>query len=158
MQRQPRLHASEPGQSSSNFTSEASLALPSPAKTHANSLTLGMHLRARKSGQEAAVTNSPVRQRSIGASATWPTERTSTSANVFLCFQLAQHEVTALSERRHGCLPWASRNPLATSAAARARPNPSLSPRPTTAGRLARAAPWFILHRTGKPSCRSGRG
>jgi hypothetical protein len=38
------------------------------------------------------------------------------------------------------------------------RHNPSLSPRPTTAGRLARAARWFMLHRTGKPSCRSGRG
>ena len=38
------------------------------------------------------------------------------------------------------------------------RHNPSLSPRPTTAGRLARVAPWFILHHTGKPSCRSGRG
>ncbi len=37
-------------------------------------------------------------------------------------------------------------------------PNPSLSPRPATAGRLARAAPWFILHRTGKPSCLRGRG
>jgi hypothetical protein len=38
------------------------------------------------------------------------------------------------------------------------RHNPSLSPRPTTAGRLARAVRWFMLHRTGKPSCRSGRG
>jgi hypothetical protein len=36
--------------------------------------------------------------------------------------------------------------------------NPSLSPRPTTAGRLARAAPWFILLRTGKPSRLRGRG
>jgi hypothetical protein len=42
--------------------------------------------------------------------------------------------------------------------AQRVRPNPSLSPRPATAGRLARAARWFMLHRTGKPSCRSGRG
>ena len=38
------------------------------------------------------------------------------------------------------------------------RHNPSLSPRPTTAGRLARAAPWFILHRAGKPSRLRGRG
>jgi hypothetical protein len=38
------------------------------------------------------------------------------------------------------------------------RHNPSLSPRPTTAGRLARAARWFMLHRTGKPSCLRGRG
>ena len=44
------------------------------------------------------------------------------------------------------------------SSACTVRHNPSLSPRPTTAGRLARAAPWFILLRTGKPSCRSGRG
>jgi hypothetical protein len=38
------------------------------------------------------------------------------------------------------------------------RHNPSLSPRPTTAGRLARAVRWFILHRAGKPSCLRGRG
>ncbi len=38
------------------------------------------------------------------------------------------------------------------------RHNPSLSPRPTTAGRLARAARCFMLHRTGKPSCLRGRG
>jgi hypothetical protein len=38
------------------------------------------------------------------------------------------------------------------------RHNPSLSPRPTTAGRLARAVRWFMLHRTGKPSCLRGRG
>jgi hypothetical protein len=44
------------------------------------------------------------------------------------------------------------------SSACTVRHNPSLSPRPTTAGRLARAAPWFILHRTGKPSCLRGRG
>ena len=37
-------------------------------------------------------------------------------------------------------------------------PNPSLSPRPATAGRLARAARWFMLHRAGKPSCLRGRG
>ncbi len=37
-------------------------------------------------------------------------------------------------------------------------PNPSLSPRPTTAGRLARAVRWFMLHRTGKPSRLRGRG
>jgi hypothetical protein len=42
--------------------------------------------------------------------------------------------------------------------AQRVRPNPSLSPRPTTAGRLARAARWFMLHRAGKPSCLRGRG
>jgi hypothetical protein len=44
------------------------------------------------------------------------------------------------------------------SSACTVRHNPSLSPRPTTAGRLARAAHWFILHRTGKPSCLRGRG
>jgi hypothetical protein len=44
------------------------------------------------------------------------------------------------------------------SSACTVRHNPSLSPRPTTAGRLARVAPWFILLHTGKPSCRSGRG
>jgi hypothetical protein len=44
------------------------------------------------------------------------------------------------------------------SSACTVRHNPSLSPRPTTAGRLARAAPWFILLRTGKPSCLRGRG
>jgi hypothetical protein len=38
------------------------------------------------------------------------------------------------------------------------RPNPSLSPRPATAGHLARAVRWFMLHRTGKPSCLRGRG
>jgi hypothetical protein len=38
------------------------------------------------------------------------------------------------------------------------RHNPSLSPRPATAGRLARAARWFMLHRAGKPSCLRGRG
>jgi hypothetical protein len=38
------------------------------------------------------------------------------------------------------------------------RPNPSLSPRPTTAGRLARAARWFMLHHAGKPSHLRGRG
>jgi hypothetical protein len=38
------------------------------------------------------------------------------------------------------------------------RHNPSLSPRPTTAGRLARAARWFMLHRAGKPSRLRGRG
>ncbi len=37
-------------------------------------------------------------------------------------------------------------------------PNPSLSPRPTTAGRLARAARWFMLHHAGKPSHLRGRG
>jgi hypothetical protein len=44
------------------------------------------------------------------------------------------------------------------SCACTVRHNPSLSPRPTTAGRLARAAPWFILHRAGKPSRLRGRG
>jgi hypothetical protein len=38
------------------------------------------------------------------------------------------------------------------------RPNPSLSPRPATAGRLARAARWFMLHSAGKPSRLRGRG
>ena len=38
------------------------------------------------------------------------------------------------------------------------RPNPSLSPRPATAGQLARAARWFMLHRAVKPSCLRGRG
>jgi hypothetical protein len=37
------------------------------------------------------------------------------------------------------------------------RPNPSLSPRPTTAGQLARVARWFMLHHTGKPSRLRGR-
>jgi hypothetical protein len=37
-------------------------------------------------------------------------------------------------------------------------PNPSLSPRPATAGRLARVARWFMLHHTGKPPCLRGRG
>jgi hypothetical protein len=160
MQRQPRLHASEAGQSSSNITSEASLALPSPAKKRASRLTLRMHLGTRTSGQEAAITNSLTPQRSLAARSTWAPERTSasTSTNLVTCFKRSQHEVKALSAPRHGCIPSASRSPLSTSAAPRARPNPSLSPRPTTAGRLARAAPWFILHRTGKPSCRSGRG
>jgi hypothetical protein len=40
----------------------------------------------------------------------------------------------------------------------RVRHNPSLSPRPTTAGQLARAARWFMLHRAGKPSRLRGRG
>jgi hypothetical protein len=44
------------------------------------------------------------------------------------------------------------------SGACTVRHNPSLSPRPTTAGRLARAARWFMLHRTGKPSRLRGRG
>ena len=44
------------------------------------------------------------------------------------------------------------------SSACTVRHNPSLSPRPTTAGRLARAARWFMLHRAGKPSCLRGRG
>jgi hypothetical protein len=38
------------------------------------------------------------------------------------------------------------------------RPNPSLSPRPATAGQLARAARWLMLHRAGKPSRLRGRG
>jgi hypothetical protein len=44
------------------------------------------------------------------------------------------------------------------SCACTVRHNPSLSPRPTTAGRLARAVRWFMLHRAGKPSCLRGRG
>jgi hypothetical protein len=44
------------------------------------------------------------------------------------------------------------------SCACTVRHNPSLSPRPTTAGRLARAARWFMLHHAGKPSCLRGRG
>ncbi len=44
------------------------------------------------------------------------------------------------------------------SGSCRVRHNPSLSPRPTTAGQLARAARWFILHRAGKPSHLRGRG
>jgi hypothetical protein len=44
------------------------------------------------------------------------------------------------------------------SSACTVRHNPSLSPRPTTAGRLARAARWSMLHRAGKPSCLRGRG
>jgi hypothetical protein len=40
----------------------------------------------------------------------------------------------------------------------RVRPNPSLSPRPATAGQLARVARWFMLHHAGKPSCLRGRG
>jgi hypothetical protein len=160
MQRQPRHHASALGQSSSNFSSEASLALPCPAKKRASRLTLRMHLRTRTSGQEAAITNSLKPQRRIAARSTWGPERASvsTSTIVVTCFKRSQHEVKALSASRHGCMPSASRSAHATFAATRARPNPSLSPRPTTAGRLARAAPWFILHRTGKPSCRSGRG
>jgi hypothetical protein len=158
MQRQPRLHASAPGQSSCNFSSETCLASPCPAKTRASRLTLQTHLRARKSGQEAAVTNSPEPQRSYARPSTWRAERTSTRTNVFPCFEPPEHVVKALSAYRHGCLPSASRSPLSTSAAARARPNPSLSPRPTTAGRLARAARWFMLHRTGKPSRLRGRG
>jgi hypothetical protein len=38
------------------------------------------------------------------------------------------------------------------------RHNPSLSPRPTTAGRLARVVRWFMLHHAGKPSRLRGRG
>ncbi len=44
------------------------------------------------------------------------------------------------------------------SSACTVRPNPSLSPRPTTAGRLARVARWFMLHHAGKPSLLRGRG
>jgi hypothetical protein len=44
------------------------------------------------------------------------------------------------------------------SGSCRVRHNPSLSPRPTTAGQLARAARWFMLHRAGKPSRLRGRG
>jgi hypothetical protein len=160
MQRQPRLHASAPSQSSSNFSSEASLALPSPAKKRASRLALRTHLRARKSGQEAAITNSLKPQRSIAALSTRGPERASvsTSPNLLMCFKRSQHELKALSAHRHGSLQSLSGSAHATSTAPRARPNPSLSLRPTAAGRLARAAPWFILHRTGKPSCRSGRG
>jgi hypothetical protein len=38
------------------------------------------------------------------------------------------------------------------------RHNPSLSPRPATAGRLARAVRWFMLHHAGKPTHLRGRG
>ena len=160
MQRQLRLHASAPGQSSGKFISEAALASPYLAKTRASRLTLRMHLRTRKSGQEAAITNSLTPQRSIAARSTWGPERTSvsTSTIVVTCFKGSQHEVKALSASRHGCIPSASRSLLSTSAATRARPNPSLSPRPTTAGRLARAARSFMLHHAGKPSRLRGRG
>jgi hypothetical protein len=47
---------------------------------------------------------------------------------------------------------------LLAKAARAVTPNPSLSPRPATAGQLARAARWFMLHRTGKPSRLRGRG
>jgi hypothetical protein len=59
---------------------------------------------------------------------------------------------------RRGCFRSGPAEITKLSRACSVRHNPSLSPRPTTAGRLARAAPWFILLRTGKPSCRSGRG
>jgi len=44
------------------------------------------------------------------------------------------------------------------SSACPVRHNPSLSPRPTTAGRLARVVRWFMLHHAGKPSHLRGRG
>jgi hypothetical protein len=156
MQKRSHLHAPAPNQSSEDPGGEASQPSKRLAKRYASYFMLGAQFCARKSGQEAAITNSrkPPRHIIFVESQRDAVARDSTLPGSAPTAQERRAQV--LNHQR--CTPPASRILLAAAVATRARPNPSLSPRPTTAGRLARAARWFMLHRTGKPSCLRGRG
>jgi hypothetical protein len=112
---------------------------------------------ARKSGQEAAVTNNlkPARRiifadsqrEAVASESTHPGSPTT------------RHELKAQLLNQQRRTPAASRILHATAVATRARPNPSLSPRPATAGVVSpvRAIRSIITNRAYN-TCLRGRG